>query len=91
MVEEGAPGVVQIELLAQVCHYDHGEFQPFALVDAHDTHHILAVSQSTGCGKICLPLLQFLDKAQETEKPPIIGLLKICRPVCQHAQVGLLQ
>ena len=74
---QGLVHVLHVEPLAQARHKGDGEFQPFALVDAHDAHHIRVLVQQLRSAVVHVVFFQLFHVADEMEQAEVAGLLKI--------------
>ena len=84
-----APGILAVEALSQASHDHHREFQALALMDRHNAHRVLVLSQHARLAEILVIALQLLDVAHKMEQPPVAGLLERQRPLDEHPHVGL--
>ena len=76
------------DLLACARKDDHGELQPFALVDRHDPHHILALADQTGLTHLLVRPPHSLHVGQEPVQPHVAGLLISSGFHKQQPQIG---
>ena len=82
-------GVGHVESLAQPGHKYHRKFQTLAFVDTHNPNRILIFPDGTHLSEIHLVFLKIFDIADEIEKPPVAGFLKLHGLFLQHFQIGL--
>ncbi len=90
MVQQYHPvHVTVIEPFAAACQNDHREFQPFALVNAHDPHDIFVFTKQPGAAHIAASKPYFFNKCNEIEQPFITGFFEFSGPLKKDAEVCL--